>query len=950
MVQAFKSPKQKANEDTLHFYVAFLFGLVFLTFVAYWLREASNKNPCSKPAQGLKGPGRRACVDFFRKLERRVDWGWFGRPSFGFIAMVGIYIVVNVTLCSTNIVMRHLLNHWASRFGWMCAANMTLCIFFGMKNTPLTPMVGVSHAQLNILHRIVGYTAVLLLALHAIFYTIHFHRYGKLASLLKPEDLAGIGAAIGMIVLFLGILRHRNYELFYISHIAGFAAAVILTGLHRPNWAKRIPALMSFAFGLWLLDRTIRASRMLYNLINNSVAFYPLPDGGTRLLLKKPGLQTASPGTHIFLWIPRVHIYENHPFTIVNNGPSGLELVMKSHQGFTKAVTSHPRSTAWASVDGPYGVCPNMDSYDKLIFIAGGSGAAFTFGLMNRILGQSERPKLQSVEFVWTVRRTDHLKWFSEHLSNLMKMGPAVRVSLFVTNEEATSSSIAPPYDIAHDVEIERPLPVANGDDNASPTRSETDEKGIADATTYPSDDAESIRDFPWTWKATALSTLIKNLDINNSQYGAISSATSLVNTVLPILGGYGLDHYGVEWGSLACSVAIFIGAVISAAGSNQDSFALVVAGRVIMGFGSTVIETCTSKILAHWFQHKGLGLVYGLDLSIGKLIVLIAKATAVPMRDATSFWGWALWIPAIVCFANLLQNIFYVWWVWIRPAWTRMPTGQQRAREITRRERLQAGNTEVATTNTSKSTRTLRALPDWSSLLRVPRFFWLVACTQILQAGVVGGFNGLNADIITETRGSTAQLAGYTSAVQQVIPVICAPLIGSYFDFFGHRMVFVSVTSAIWILVYCLIGYTQTNALGSMVIASVASTMNALPFLASIPLIVPDQLELGLVFGIWKVFNNAGSVIVDMIAGRLQDITPGGTYERVIAFFVAVKGLEFCLGLFYGILDRKYLSGILSINNKKRMGLEKEGKLEDCVGRQQNETQALFPQQKNVL
>lgn len=293
-------------------------------------------------------------------------------------------------------------------------------------------------------------------------------------------------------------------------------------------------------------------------------------------------------------------------------------------------------------------------------------------------------------------------------------------------------------------------------------------------------------------------------------------------------------------------------------------------------------------------------------SLLSGKLIVLIAKATAVPMRDATSFWGWALWIPAIVCFANLLQNIFYVWWVWTRPDWTRMPTGQERAREITRRERLQAGNTEVATTNTSKSTRTLRALPDWSSLLRVPRFFWLVACTQILQAGVVGGFNGLNADIITETRGSTAQLAGYTSAVQQVIPVICAPLIGSYFDFFGHRMVFVSITSAIWILVYCLIGYTQTNALGSMVIASVASTMNALPFLASIPLIVPDQLELGLVFGIWKVFNNAGSVIVDMIAGRLQDITPGGTYERVIAFFVAVKGLEFCLGLFYGILDRK--------------------------------------------
>lgn len=273
-------------------------------------------------------------------------------------------------------------------------------------------------------------------------------------------------------------------------------------------------------------------------------------------------------------------------------------------------------------------------------------------------------------------------------------------------------------------------------------------------------------------------------------------------------------------------------------------------------------------------------------------------------MRDASAFWGWALWIPAIVCFANLLQNIAYVWWVRSRPEWTRMPTGLQVAKEAA--QQMQVQGVEEDEQGATTSTKRYGFIPDWRTILRIPRFFWLVVGTQVLQAGVVGGFNGLNADIITQTRGSTEELAGYTSAVQQVIPVVCAPLVGTFFDYFGYRMVFVSVTSTIWILVYCLIGYTQTNALGAMVIASVASTMNALPFIASIPLMVPNQMELGLVFGIWKVFNNSGSVIVDMIAGRLQDITPGNTYERVIAFFVAVKGLEFCLGLFYGVLDRR--------------------------------------------
>jgi MFS-type transporter involved in bile tolerance (Atg22 family) len=231
------------------------------------------------------------------------------------------------------------------------------------------------------------------------------------------------------------------------------------------------------------------------------------------------------------------------------------------------------------------------------------------------------------------------------------------------------------------------------------------------------------------------------------------------------------------------------------------------------------------------------------------------------------------------------------------------MPTGKRAATKSNQRE----SRVDGAIVN-GENRRRFNIAPISKTLLSIPRFFWLVVCSQILQAGVVGTFTSLNADIIRMTRGSTEQIAGYTSAVQQVIPVVCAPLIGTYFDFFGHRMLFVSLTSAIWILVYCLIGLSHVNALGAMVIASLASAMNALPFLASIPLMVPNQTELGLVFGIWKAFNNSGSVVVDMIAGRLQDITPGGTYERVIAFFVACKGLEFCLGLFYGILDRKYV------------------------------------------
>ncbi|KAK7691051.1 hypothetical protein QCA50_006154 [Cerrena zonata] len=146
--------------------------------------------------------------------------------------------------------------------------------------------------------------------------------------------------------------------------------------------------------------------------------------------------------------------------------------------------------------------------------------------------------------------------------------------------------------------------------------------------------------------------------------------------------------------------------------------------------------------------------------------------------------------------------------------------------------------------------------------------------------------------------------------------------------------MVFVSFTSCIWILVYSLIAFSNVHALGVMIIASVAQSFNAMPFTCSIPLLVPDQTNIGLVFGVWKAFNNAGSVIIDIVAGRLQDITPDGGYSKVMAFFITMKAMEVCWGAFYGLLDRKYLGGVLTMSEHQRHIVEKTVDLKKVPGR----------------
>lgn len=292
----------------------------------------------------------------------------------------------------------------------MGAANMSLCVFFGLKNTPLSLISRASHATINVLHRIVGYVAVLLIVLHAIVYTYHFGHQGKWEQFIRPSDLAGIGAGIAMLTLLVfGVYRHRNYELFYATHVVGFVLAIGLAYLHRPNWAKKLPMVMIFMGCIWGADRIIRAARMLRNLLNNSATVYPLPGGGTRVVIRKMPAEDAA-GSHVYLWIPRLRLFQMHPFTVVSSSRAGLELVIKSHDGFTRALDDfaigHPGGAAWVSVDGPYASLPDTAAYDKLVLVAGGSGAAFTFGLMNHMLRRPDVLASQSVEFIWAVKHT----------------------------------------------------------------------------------------------------------------------------------------------------------------------------------------------------------------------------------------------------------------------------------------------------------------------------------------------------------------------------------------------------------------------------------------------------------------------------------------------------------------------------------------------------------------
>ncbi|EEY18180.1 metalloreductase [Verticillium alfalfae VaMs.102] len=275
-------------------------------------------------------------------------------PSVGHAGLALIYVGLNIVLTFKPL-MNHpalaLLSNIASRTGWLALANICLAVFLGLKNTPLGYLTTWSYERLNVIHQI----------------------------------------------------------LFYLVHVSFFVVTMVFIGLHQPETHKHILIATGVGAGMWALDRLLRILRVSLYSFNNQATIHPLPHGGTRIVLRKPPIG-ASSGEHCFLWVPRIRSVEMHPFTIAAADP--LEFVVASYDGFTrdlhKYAIQNPGASLRASVEGSYGTFPDPTSYDKVVLIAGGSGASFTVGMALNMIKHANAGSQQSVVFIWMVKDNDH--------------------------------------------------------------------------------------------------------------------------------------------------------------------------------------------------------------------------------------------------------------------------------------------------------------------------------------------------------------------------------------------------------------------------------------------------------------------------------------------------------------------------------------------------------------
>jgi hypothetical protein len=356
----------------------------------------------------------------------------------------------------------------AIRAGMISVAMIPWIIALSMKANFISMLTGIGHERLAVLHRWGGYICMILALIHTIpFYITPIWDQGALVVFQSYFSgqyyIYGTGVAALVPLLFLCVhslppIRAAMYELFVILHIPTSVLFLAMMFWHCNNyltswnylWATCCIWFTSWITRLFFLNWT-NFWKMSW-LVGDEASITMLPENAVKVTI--PTQVRWKAGQYVYLRMPGISIFENHPFTIASlcsddfpseygEGYRDMILVFRPFSGFTrKCVNAAEDNGEWhtyrAFIDGPYGgMQRELASFDTVILFAGGSGiTAIVSQLLDLIKKMRDgRAVTKTVRVVWALKRPETMEWFKEELRICRQYAPpdTVRCQFYIT-------------------------------------------------------------------------------------------------------------------------------------------------------------------------------------------------------------------------------------------------------------------------------------------------------------------------------------------------------------------------------------------------------------------------------------------------------------------------------------------------------------------------------------
>ncbi|KAG7094335.1 hypothetical protein E1B28_007934 [Marasmius oreades] len=366
---------------------------------------------------------------------------------------------VSVVVC---IVKDSILEENSNRAGFMAIAQLPVVFLFATKNSMLSFLLGPGHGyeKLNYIHRWSGRAMFVGAVIHGSLWIQNHLRFGLpiLGQQKETTGVAALGVLCAIVLTALRPVRRWFYEVFWVIHVLLFVAFFVTICYHTiyaPPWI--FPPLAFYAF-----DMLLRLFK--YRIKDATLAAV----GEQMTLIRIPHCDTGwEAGQHIRL---RVffsgRIFESHPLSIMSAPPetsclrssdgipSGILLGARVTGDWTRALNQYATAESYSTnlltslepktkqegscegaitpvpvhvmIDGPYGGSSiDLGEYESVLLVAGGSGATFTLGLLDDIVGRCIRlnrqrgERTRRIEFAWCVKSFGYLKWFAAALGDI---------------------------------------------------------------------------------------------------------------------------------------------------------------------------------------------------------------------------------------------------------------------------------------------------------------------------------------------------------------------------------------------------------------------------------------------------------------------------------------------------------------------------------------------------
>lgn len=366
---------------------------------------------------------------------------------------------------------------------------------------------------------------------------------------------------------------------------------------------------------------------------------------------------------------------------------------------------------------------------------------------------------------------------------------------------------------------------------------------------------------------------LQKQLGLSNTQIATLNAIYNAPNLFMVFVGGIIIDRIGTKLSTLMFATVCFIGTVLTAA---TDSFPVMAAGRLIFGLGAESMIVAVTVAIGQWFVGRQLGFAFGVNLSIARAGSYVADRSPTFFRQAyESGWQAPLWIAA--GFAAIAVAACAVYYFLARSAEKRFQLAEP-----------------------AKTDRIV-----WSDIWRFDRSYWYIVGLCVTFYSVIFPFRSTFAIMYFQhAHGLTLEDAGRMNGYVFLAAIFATPLFGFVADKLGHRAGLMALSCALLAASFPILAYTNLTLWVSTVLIGIAFSLVPAVLWPAVPYLVPAA-RLGTAYGLMTMLQNIGWLIVNLLAGALNDASGAGPenpagYQPMLALFFVLSlfGFAFAAAL----------------------------------------------------